>query len=50
MPLQPLPKMHCVARGEPGQVAAHHLGLVVGVGELDERAGEHQVDLGHRSA
>jgi hypothetical protein len=36
-----------VAGGEPGQVAAHHLRVVVGVGELDEGTGEDQVDLGH---
>ena len=36
-----------VAGGEPGQVAAHHLRVVVGVGELDVGARKDQVDLGH---
>ena len=36
-----------VARGEPGQVAAEHLVGVGRVDELDEGAGEDQIDFGH---
>ena len=48
--LAPLAEDARVGRGQPRQVAAEHLGVVSGVGELDERAGEDQVDFGHARA
>jgi len=35
------------ARGQPGEVTAEDLGLIFGIGELDVRTRESQLDLRH---